>query len=528
MSEKLSSMATTESDEGYAAFERLVAERVAAATGPLFTTDADPDALWDGYLGRLPERQQHYKCHCCRRFLQNHGHLVRIDTDGDAYSLLWSLEGVPEFFQAAVENLRMQAENAKVTGVFVSAEPVWGVPRTGNWTHLCGKPPKLHSHALLSASQSAAEKKADFGMLCHALADYSVEAASQAVRVLEQGGLYRSEKAVAVANWFHDLHRQLHGVHGRRRQNLIWLAVATAPVGFCHVRSTIISTLLDDIKAGLGFSDISNRWKSKLHPLQYQRPTKAPTAGAIDQAEGIFEKLALAPALARRYATLADVQVRLWEPQPELPTTAPTGGLFGHLRSSSPSIKEVELPPQKITWGNFRAKVLPTAKSMDVVVPSSGGFYGLVTAADPTAPPLLQWDSLEQRNPVSWYFYHNGSTADRWNLRSGAYAAVTTVFLPPCHWHRPDHFQQHGQKVFFALANCRDLYKKAGLALFPECLRSELHGVRAVIEAHSGKGEIVGAEEGTANGLALQPNGVVTVRVQGDGGSASYIIDRFE
>ena len=40
----------TETDDGYAAFERWVAERVADATVPLFTTDVNPDSLWAAYL----------------------------------------------------------------------------------------------------------------------------------------------------------------------------------------------------------------------------------------------------------------------------------------------------------------------------------------------------------------------------------------------------------------------------------------------------------------------------------------------
>src|SRR5207253_1562968 len=42
---------------------------------------------------------------------------------------------------------------------------------------------------------------------------------------------------------------------------------------------------------------------------------------------------------------------------------------------------------------------------------SSGHFMALITATRPEAPPILQWDSEERRNPVSWY-YHSGVDAE--------------------------------------------------------------------------------------------------------------------
>jgi hypothetical protein len=151
-----------------------------------------------------------------------------------------------------------------------------------------------------------AEKLEDYKMLCHGLADYSRETVEQAVRVLKADAVYRSEKALGIAEWFLKLHEAIKD-NPKAKRNLTWLAAATAPPGFCHVRSTMISTLLDDINSGLAFDDIARRWKDKMHPLQYQRPTAAPKEGAIKQAEEMVAKLGLERSLLRRYATLDDV-----------------------------------------------------------------------------------------------------------------------------------------------------------------------------------------------------------------------------
>lgn len=53
----------------------------------------------------------------------------------------------------------------------------------------------------------------------------------------------------------------------------------------------MIGTLLDDIASGMSFDSVSRRFAEKMHPLQYQRPQAAPSAGNIAQAEKIVEKL---------------------------------------------------------------------------------------------------------------------------------------------------------------------------------------------------------------------------------------------
>lgn len=350
---------------------------------------------------------------------------------------------------------------------------------------------------------------------------------AQASRILHQDAVYRSEKAIGVATWFTDLHRKLENVKGPLRDNIIWLAAATAPVGFCHVRSTVISTLLDDIKEGLAFDAIARRWQEKLHPLQYQRPSAAPSEGAIAAAEKLVERLGVAKSLERRFATLDDVLAKVWSPTAEKPKKS--GGIFGHLKGKIRATG-VELPNTTMTWDKFHRTVLPSALSIELRAPSSGPYYGLVTAADMQAPAILQWDGLQDhpRNPVSWYFYHNGSTAQQWGLIPDNWVSVSAVFLAPHAWQEP-RFTHQGQNAFFALEGCRDT-RDPGLCLFPEILKSEFHAIRSVIEAHSRTGGIQGAEHGTANGIALQKGGSsnIVVRVRTAEGTATYTLDRWD
>ncbi len=285
--------AQTEADDGYPAFREALAARVANHRGPLFTTSADPAELWETFLARLPaDKRQHYTCRCCRKFIETYGGLVTIsEVTGDHWPLLWkpALEMGP-LFAVIASYLHEVVVRARVTGVFLSSEPLWGTPETTSvrgphagttWTHLFGRPaaPRAGS-ATKTDFQATAELKEEHDMLARGLAEYARDPVAEALRVLKaEDALDRSEKTVGVAEWLLGLHDRLAGVKGRQRDNLVWAAVAAAPPGFCHVRSTMISTLLDDLKAGLPFDTVKRRWGEKMHPLRYQRPQAAPRPG---------------------------------------------------------------------------------------------------------------------------------------------------------------------------------------------------------------------------------------------------------
>lgn len=526
----------------YDEFSRLVTAGFAEA-GTLLTTDADPAALWAAYLDNAPDRR-HYDCRKCRTFVETYGGLVRPVQDGLVVSALWHGglgldKGHP--FHAAAWALDRIVSKVRVTGVFLSSDKTWGTPQTAGrskdrpgtvWHHLHAANPAVFRHPLQTADQAAAEKKVLYASLRQALQDWSAAVAAQAVRVLEaDGALLNSDKIKERAAWFSRLHEVTKDLRGRQKDNTVWGAVALAPPGFANVRSSVLSTLLDDLKDGTPFNVVQERWVRKLKPAVYQRPVAAPTAGAVARAEQIVETLGLAKSFERRYATTADVQEWLWRP----PVTdhlkeARAGGMFDHLlpKKDRP-IDPVDLPAVKTTWEKFRAKVLPAAAKMEVLVPSlSAAFYGLVTAADPAAPPLVQWDRDDRRNPVSWYFYDRPKYCSYWGL-AATYTAVTGVFLAPPLWTRAGEFERWAGVAFFALAGCRDLGSKSR-CVFPEVVRGELREVRSVVEAHSNAGKVLFPEQGDANGIAVQKNtnNPLTVRVTTAGGREVYVIDRWD
>ena len=519
-------------DDDYAALLRRLHESVLAPL-PLFTTDAE--GLWGAFLNALPAtRRQHYVCRACRHFVDRYGSLVTIDESGTATSPFWDGWAVPAFFSDAIRALSRLVSKARVTGVFLTDDSCLGNPAntspkapTGTWHHMHSLVRPMKKSALLTADQVAAEKREDFATLCRGLAEFSPELARQAHTLLTTGGLYRSEKCITAAKWLVDLHEAREATkHARSREHITCRAVALAPPGFCHVRSTMIGTLLEDLAAGKDFADVKRSFDEKMHPLQYQRPQAPPTDGQLAQAERVVEKLASVRSLERRFATLADIaNDAVWMPK-ETSAIKPSGSVFGHLKAGR-GAAPLDVPAQTMTWDKFWRTVLPEAEVVECFVPVHSNFFAFVTAEDSEAPPILQWDSETSRNPVSWYVYNGGSPASQWGVPGGMFVAVKAITTQPSSWGGGSDHQGNG--VYVVLDGAKDS-RKSGLALFPEILKSEYHGIRAALEAYSRSREIV-VVDAPAAGLAFQKsNGRwdAVLRVTSKGTRVSYKLDRWD
>jgi hypothetical protein len=476
----------------------------------LFTTNTTN--LFQIFLDALPSGlHQRHNCSKCRKFVDKYGGIVTIDRDGKAIPVMWNPEIVPEIYQPAIHKLFSAIAGAAIDNVFLTDKHIWGTPLTGIRKHLSVIPSVdlvFEPAKIYSIEQIMAEKRQDYEILLRGLAEFPLSVVKQARTLLSTETLYRSEKCIGVANWLLELQeRRQSAPNPRLRDNLTWLAVANAPAGFCHIRSSMIGTLLEDIRDGLPFADIEARFQAKMNPLQYQRPSAPPSAGNIAQAEKIIAQLQTAGALERRFAKLEDLQA-LWLPQSPTAKIEPTG-IFGHLKTSlTKNSPQIDIPPIVITWVKFARTILPTAKSIEYFVPETRQPYvAMVTAKNPEAPPIIQWDLEDCRNPVSWYFMGKNPLPGEWNLGANSYCPVTAIVLQPSMWHHPQKFIHQGEGVFFILKNAKDKEHTQGSGLFPEILKHEYYPIRSTLEAYSQNAAIEGKDEATACGIGLSKNG---------------------
>lgn len=510
----------------YPEFGASIKERFSAVVGnglPLFTTDAD--GLFDIFLANLPaEARQHYTCNACKHFVHRYGGLVYIADSGVATPAIWDEAAVPKFFRDSVKLMKKAVAKAKVTGVFLSGNAVLGHPVTGSWEHMSVALPRrmVFASRLKTAGQAMAEKREDYRIVNSAIQEYRLTVVNQAITLLKSESLYRSDKVLGVAEWFGTLLAKLESAQNSQiKANIKWLAVATAPTGFCHVKSSMIGTLLDDIKDGMELGALTRRFKEKMDPFHYLLPQAAPTQGNIEQAEKIVEKLGIANSLKRRFAKFEEIPHFLWRIAPKVEAPQ-SGGVFSHLAPKGVSEPEVmNLPSATMTWEKFRRTVLPEAETIEARINNPSACMALITASDPDAPNILRWD-----NSFSWYF-RPGSSYSNWRVPLNGFAKVTGIVNSPNQWGespRPEH------KIFLLLEGCRDVSGLPGGGIFPELLKSELHEVRSTLEAYSAKAVIEDVDNASACGVGYSKNNQwdLTLKVTSNNSTRLIKIDRWD
>ena len=519
--------------DGYGRFlEELQSVSLRGDKTPLFTTDAK--GLFKAFLKALPkEARPHYKCNSCRKFVDEFGGMVTISKNGFTTPAIWLPDNVPQFFRKAVEKLYKRVSKAGVTGVFIASESVLGNPISNGWYHMhvILKKGNVFKSRTMNASQKMAEYEQNFVLLRGSLPLYrDGHIIRDALRILEGNHVSRAEKVIGMAKWLHNLDQNLTG-WGERLHNGLWLAVATAPAGFCHFKNTMLGTLLDDLelnnrKEGMSLDRIAQRFNEKMNPLRYQRPQVAPTQGNIDQAERTIARLGIQRSLERRFARLDEIQT-IWEPARRNRHHGNIG-VFGHLEPKGKTSRELEMPPIAMTWVKFLNTVLPHARHIELFSGSHyQNFVGLLTATHADAPPILQWDKEGNRNPVSWYLYSGGSPPEKWGLIPG-YHKVTGICYRPSMWNGERTNQNKG--AVFILEGARDTSCNS-LCLFPEILKDELRSIRSTIEAYSKSKSPTGEDDSSACGIIFQDvdnNRPISIRVKTDMGVASYNLDRWD
>jgi hypothetical protein len=521
--------ATHNHDHDYSALligVRASFDAVASSHSRLFLTDVE--GLSDLYLDSLPSERQVHNCHCCRRFIGIYGGLVAIMDTGETIPVMWNPDGVPEFYRSAFAAMYAKVKRAKVMSVFLTKQATWGNPVTGDWSHIAVVPPAalIYRERALTAGQAMAAAKENLRTVATALSEFTAPMLDQALRLFEGDALARSEKFIGPVKWLRALHDRSKG---RLGENMLWRAVALAPEGYCHPKASVIGPLLDDIAAGLPFAEIKAKFDAKMQPLLYQRPQVAPSAGNIKAAEALAEKLGIAPALERRFARIEELQT-VWTPFKPSETPAPAGGgVFAHLKpkDAAGTVRPVDMPAGTMTWEKFARTILPNATAVEIGIPAQGRFIALTTAVHADAPPLLKWDRDDERNPVAWYVYPHGSSAQQWGLSAGSWAEVIAVAPFPNLWgSRPMPFI--GDGVILVIEGAADKHD-AGNALFPECLREEMHGVRSTIEAYSRSAVLGGRETASACGYDVRKSAAdCNLRVLAGGAWNSYRIDRWD
>ncbi len=500
----------------------------------LFETDAN--GLFNTFVNSLPkEMKQEHMCRNCKAFFDAYGGLVAIDDNGQAISALWSDSAdVPANYKIAVQRLNSIVRHAAVTGVFLPTSTVLGKTRTGDWKHLSVAVPhrKFFNYSPKIKNKVMSYVRIGYLTLKSSLGMFSTEDAKTLMSLINNHAIFRSDRIRKQAKWFLDLKINLSFITDKNRlNNLLWKYAYESPPGFCHIKNSVIGTILEDIHNGIPLAKIINRFDKKMDPTKYMRAVAPPKAGNAIQADNLFVQLKAAESLGRRFAKLSDLQL-LWKYD---------GGRNPILHRHKGLISKTLFPNPKnvgnrqtvnITWKRFEKEVLPNVVSLRMLMNREMNFSAFTTARNKNAPILFQWD-----NPVCWYMYTTRRNPLQWNLKMGDFITVDGITESPPMWNRDYDGDLKG--VFFILADCYDKSYgsdidpnevKLGTMIFPETLKSVFHPVKRSIESFSQK-DTLGRPYGAACGVFLQDkhhSSLIVEITDVAGMSYRYLIDRYE
>lgn len=502
---------------------------VADSNGVLFRVNTGGD-LRETFLDAFEaiggaEMRQYNNCSCCKKFIKTIGSLAMVNCDGSLRSALWNEKDVDDEYKPVIKALREAVEKGSIIEPYISDRETCGEVEKGgfNHFHVDALPTGRHGHHE-TAYQRRSRIVEGYRMVSNTFGTYSTEIVAKAAAMIERNYFNRSGEMSSMSDWVTSLFAIKDTVRdSRKRSNLVWYVVATAPESRLHYHNTLYGDILNDLKNGVDPEEIKRRHNAYAAPDKYMRPTAKPSEATIKRAEELVGALGIADSLLRRYADKNDLLKYgnvLWEPTAKTEDEVKQG-VFAHLVPKTKS--DVMFSPEKplasdaCSWKFFRENVLPKAKQIKVIVPNAGPFVAIVAPVNEDAKPILRWDSEEKRRPLSWYAMVYQNYASDFNLVRGQRADIELVLTEI----NPD-------SDFVLIKGCKhDLPK--GLGLFPEILRPELHEVRSVIESFSNEGELTDPEGEKVAGFFMGKSSVGLTFVVCDGKTwFSHQISSFE
>ena len=412
---------------GYNEFRRIIATNIGQIEKHTSLFKIQEVDLFEIFLSSLPEEdRQHYNCSSCRNFLNKYGRLVRFNEKWEVESLtFFDSEEVPPYFKKAMENMRKAVESKKIETVNVFSNfdthtlgtPTnkatitneEGVPETLQWTHFYGY---IDKDIVLNREASAAESEyiEKFKMLKRVVNEFSEETVNTVYLLVKNGGLYRADKVMPQAQFLRDLYTSIKNLDKNRKDNAIWWEVQLNP-SLCHIRSTSIGMLLDDIQSGMSLESAKRRFADALDPSKFGRSQTPPSAIEVTNAEKVVAELGVSDALQNRRFLKSDEipeEAIIWKsPIKESKEEKKSGGIFSNVEVRDKIItpEESVIPEVLMTWDKFTRTVLPEATEIMVDISGTRSReVTLITSDDST--PLFQWD-----NNVSWS-YSSGIDAE--------------------------------------------------------------------------------------------------------------------
>ena len=402
-------------------FQSLTARR------EVFTSDVEPDAMWDEYLRAFPEganpvfrKRTDHDCGVCRQFVKRAGIALAFD-EGGKLKTVWdeAADSAPGVYRVVAGRLRDVVRGAGVRNLYRVGEREvhFGTAKTRvldkatgevcTWEHLrSGEVPKVVR--VRSPAEVQGAYRTTVQVFERGLRELSLEAVETVISLVDANAIYRGEEHKPALLAFRAAQLAYASATGPQATLFAWANAGSPAARF---RNTVIGTLVQDLSEGQDVERAVQAFETKVAPQNYKRTTALITPGMVKKAMETIDRLGLEPALERRFAVIGDVSVKdvKWVDGSVKPLMKGgiEGALMSHLAATAPLSTGAEDRAEEIELDEFVSTVLPSASGLEIMFRGAhvGNLMSLTAPCQPEPARLFRWS-----NDFAWSY--GGNVAD--------------------------------------------------------------------------------------------------------------------
>ena len=241
------------------------------------------------------------------------------------------------------------------------------------------------------------ERTNDVKATLETLGKTKLEDLEKMVLLFKNGNIAHSYVKLPSMEWVLGLKKAMANTSGDARKRLVirWTYSQTPDICSWAGSNALVGQILEKVQKGRSADDIKKLYENMMKT--YRQSQAAPTETAFDAHTKIVRSENLFPSLKRRVAFLEDITDTLFV------NTTPQAQTQGALSDEEEIMGRVKLKQKKdttrsdfeinagtMTMTDFIEKILPTAKSVQILVPEYAGYNVALTApVDPKCVKLL-------------------------------------------------------------------------------------------------------------------------------------------
>lgn len=387
----------------------------------LFIVNASKEEMWDVYMNSFPDgtnnifrERREFECNACKHFINRVGRVVAIK-NGEVHTI-WDCEVDENEFNVVFKALDKFVKDHIVSEVWFSDQKeVWRKEDheedelkkiVYTWNHFYVEvPDKFVIENPTVRNRKISDMNSNATAFDNSLNCINMSAVDTVLELMYTNSLYKGEEYKWVVEKFGKYKKTYDELDEDLKRNWVWENSVKAGGAVCKIKNSAIGVLLTSITDGKELDDAVRLYGVTVDPENYKHSKTVYSKKQIEEAQKTITELGYLDSLGRRFATINDITVNniLWCNKDSAKKISGTASIFDDLKKDVATPKKLS-NVQEITMNDFLAKVIPTAKDIELYLENKheSNMCSLIAPIDKTAPSMFKWN-----NPFSWAYSGN-------------------------------------------------------------------------------------------------------------------------